>query len=253
MNLDVTFSSNENKYDVDMQIDNAVTVVHDDHALLSNRDAADAHPISAITWLEEALANAASSADVNAAIAEHNKSGDAHADIRKAIEEKTVDLSGYAEKSELEGYLPLTGGTLSGGVIAPNFQTGMDNSAYFQTKKMRGQGDANTYNHAVDWGYAGHDKVDFYEYGGTWNFYQCQGSSIKAARLIGSIGLKGWNGGAVLTGTPTAPTADEGTSTTQIATTEFVMNAIADKVSLEDVQTAIAGALAGLDASGVSY
>ena len=90
-----------------------------------------------------------------------------------------------------EDYLPLTGGTLTGSITAPSFQTGTAESAYFQTKKMRGQGDANTYNHAVDWGYAGHDKVDFYEYGGTWNFYQCQGSSIKAARLIGSIGLKG--------------------------------------------------------------
>lgn len=237
MNFDVTFQTSDTALDVDLQIGSTVAVplVHDDHALLANRDAADAHPISAITGLEEALANAGtgggSSADVKAAIAEHNESGDAHADIRKAIDEKTVDLSGYAEKSELEGYLPLKGGTLSGGVIAPNFQTGMANDAYFQTKKMRGQGGANTYNHAVDWGYAGHDRVDFYEYGGTWNFYQCQGSSIKAARLIGSIGLKGWNGGAVLTGTPTAPTADEGTSTTQIATTEFVMNAIAAALS----------------------
>ena len=234
MNFDVTFQTSDTALDVDLQIGNTVAVplVHDDHALLANRDAADAHPMSAITGLEEALANAGtggggSSTDVTAAIAEHNESSDAHADIRKAIEEKTVDLSGYAEKSELEGYLPLTGGTLSGGVIAPNFQTGTANDAYFQTKKMRGQGDANTYNHAVDWGYAGHDRVDFYEYGGTWNFYQCQGSSIKAARLIGSIKSTGWNGGAVLTGTPTAPTAEAGTSTTQIATTEFVMNAIA--------------------------
>ena len=139
-----------------------------------------------------------------------------------------------------EDYLPLTGGTLTGSVTAPSFQTGTAESAYFQTKKMRGQGDANTYNHAVDWGYAGHDKVDFYEYGGTWNFYQCQGSSIKVARLIGSIGLKGWNGGAVLTGTPTAPTAAEGTSTTQIATTEFVTKTITK--ALED-----------LDASEVKY
>ena len=269
MNLDVTFSSNENNYDVDMQIDNAVTVVHDDHALLSNRDAADAHPMSAITGLEEvhadirkAIEKKISQGDlqggIDTALAQAKSSGEfdgkdgaqgekgadgktpvkgvdywTETDKAEIVEDtkQAVDLSGYAEKSELEGYLPLTGGTLSGGVIAPNFQTGTANDAYFQTKKMRGQGDANTYNHAVDWGYAGHDKVDFYEYGGTWNFYQCQGSSIKAARLIGTIGLKGWNGGAVLTGTPTAPTAEAGTSTTQIATTEFVMNAIAAALS----------------------
>lgn len=41
----------------------------------------------------------------------------------------------------------------------------------------------------------------------------------------------GWNGTAVLTGTPTAPTAEAGTSTTQIATTEFVMTAIANALA----------------------
>ena len=139
-----------------------------------------------------------------------------------------------------EDYLPLTGGTLTGSVTAPSFQTGTDESAYFQTKKMRGQGTDSSYQHAVDWGYAGHDRVDFYEYGGTWNFYQCQSSNKSAARLIGTVGLTGWNGGAVLTGTPTAPTAAEGTSTTQIATTEFVTKTITK--ALED-----------LDASEVKY
>ena len=133
------------------------------------------------------------------------------------------------DKGDIGGtgdYLPLAGGTCTGGVIAPNFQTGTTEAAYFQTKKMRGQGNADTYNHAVDWGYSGHDRVDFYEYGGTWNFYQCQSSSKSAARLIGSVKSTGWNGGAVLTGTPTAPTAAEGTNTTQIATTAFVQAAI---------------------------
>ena len=164
------------------------------------------------------------------------------ADKSEIVEDtkNAIDLSSYAEKTDLDSYLPLKGGTCTGGVTAPNFQTGMDESAYFQTKKMRGQGNASVYNHAVDWGYSGHDQVDFYEYGGTWNFYQCQSSAKSAARLIGSILSTGWNGGAVLTGTPTAPTAAEGTNTTQIATTAFVT-------------TAITNALANLGASEVSY
>ena len=38
--------------------------------------------------------------------------------------------------------------------------------------------------------------------------------------------------GAVLTGTPTAPTADEGTNNDQIATTAFVQNAIEKAIKL---------------------
>ena len=126
-----------------------------------------------------------------------------------------------------EDYLPLTGGTLTGSVTAPSFQTGTSESAYFQTKKMRGQGTASSYQHAVDWGYQGHNQVDFYEYGATWNFYESL--TGQTPTLVGSIKKTGWNGGAVLTGTPTAPTAAEGTNTTQIATTEFVTNAVAKK------------------------
>ncbi len=150
------------------------------------------------------------------------------ADKAEIVEDvnNSIDLSSYAQKTELDGYLPLNGGTCTGGVIAPNFQTGDAESAYFQTKKMRGQGNANNYNHAVDWGYSGHNQVDFYEYGGIFNFHQCKGYLKSNAKLIGSIKTTGWNGGAVLTGTPTAPTAAEGTNSTQIATTEFVQKAI---------------------------
>ncbi len=55
-----------------------------------------------------------------------------------------------------------------------------------------------------------------------------------------NVSATSFNGSAVLTGTPTAPTAADGTSTTQIATTEFVTKAITN-------------ALAGLDASEVKY
>lgn len=54
---------------------------------------------------------------------------------------------------------------------------GTNANSYFQTKKLRGQGDASTYNHAIDFGYSGHDRIDFYEYGGTFNFWANRGST----------------------------------------------------------------------------
>lgn len=46
--------------------------------------------------------------------------------------------------------------------------------------------------------------------------------------LVEKIKLKANSASPALTGTPTAPTAPSGTSTTQIATTEFVMNELGD-------------------------
>lgn len=128
-------------------------------------------------------------------------------------------------------YLPLTGGTVTGGITATNFQTGAGANNYFQCRKFRGDGDANTYYHAIDFGYSGHDSVDFYEYDPSWNFYKCTTGTKSGAVLIGNINGNGWNGGARLTGTPTAPTATAGTNNTQIATTEFVQKAIPTNVS----------------------
>lgn len=55
------------------------------------------------------------------------------------------------------------------------------------------------------------------------------GSSTKPIYWTGSAfsAITSYSGAAALTGTPTAPTAAAGTSTTQIATTEFVTNAVA--------------------------
>lgn len=51
-------------------------------------------------------------------------------------------------------------------------ETGTATSNYFQSRKFRGEGTASTYYHAIDFGYANHDHVDFYEYGGIWNFWK---------------------------------------------------------------------------------
>lgn len=116
-------------------------------------------------------------------------------------------LAGYATKSELSshsqntsnphevtasqvGALPLSGGSLTGNLTAPSFQTGTGNANYFQCRKFRGEGDANTYYHAVDFGYAGHNQVDFYEYGGKYVFHRHQDNDA----IIGEINGNGFVG-----------------------------------------------------------
>lgn len=139
----------------------------------------------------------------------------------------TIETSGGGSGD----YLPLTGGTVTGGITATNFQTGTGAANYFQCRKFRSEGDANSYYHAIDFGYSGHDSVDFYEYDPNWNFYKCTTGTKSGAVLVGNINGNGWNGGARLTGAPTAPTAAVGTNTTQIATTAFVRAAIPTNVS----------------------
>lgn len=140
----------------------------------------------------------------------------------KVITEAIANMGGGGSGS----YLPLTGGTVTGGITATNFQTGTGATNYFQCRKFRGEGDANTYYHAIDFGYSGHDSVDFYEYDPNWNFYKCTTGTKSGAVLVGNINGNGWNGGARLTGAPTTPTAAAGTNNTQIATTAFVQKAI---------------------------
>ena len=65
-----------------------------------------------------------------------------------------------------------SGDTMTGTLVAPIIQTGTETTNYFQSQKFRGQGDASSYYHAVDFGYNGHNQIDFYEYGGTFNFWK---------------------------------------------------------------------------------
>ena len=120
--------------------------------------------------------------------------------------------STYATKSELSshsqntsnphkvtasqvGALPLSGGSLTGNLTAPSFQTGTGDANYFQCKKFRGQGDADSYYHAVDFGYAGHNQVDFYEYGGKYVFHRHQQAAQSSGdTVIGEINGNGFVG-----------------------------------------------------------
>lgn len=148
----------------------------------------------------------------------------------KVVTEAIANMGGSSGN-----YLPLTGGTVTGGITAPNFQTGSAAANYFQCRRFRGEGDASTYYHAIDFGYSGHDSVDFYEYDPNWNFYKCTSGQKSGAVLVGNINGNGWNGGARLTGAPTAPTAAAGTNNTQIATTAFVQKAIGGKANTSDL------------------
>lgn len=119
-------------------------------------------------------------------------------------------------------YLPLAGGTMTGKLTVPQVETGDGNSNFFQCRKFRGEGDANTYYHAIDFGYKNHDQVDFHEYGGKWNFYKNTSGKAGEGSLCGKITTKGWEGDAKLTGSPTAPTPGTSDNSTRIATTAFV-------------------------------
>lgn len=84
----------------------------------------------------------------------------------------------------------------TGKLTAPYIETGSADANYFQSKKFRGEGDASTYYHAIDFGYANHDMVDFYEYGGTWNFYQNK-NKAKGGTLVASIQPDGFHGNLI--------------------------------------------------------
>lgn len=91
-------------------------------------------------------------------------------------------------------YVKKSGDTMTGGLTAPNFQTGTNANNYFQTQKFRGEGDASKYYHAIDFGYTNHNQVDFHEYGGLWNFYKNTAGTANGGTLVASIQSDGFHG-----------------------------------------------------------
>ena len=152
-----------------------------------------------------------------------------------AFVKRAVDAGYLTLHQDISGKVNKSGDTMTGKLSVPQVETGEAASSYFQARKFRGEGNADKYYHAIDFGYANHDQVDFHEYGGRWNFYKNQKGAYNTGVLIGSITTNGWEGSAKLTGTPTAPTAAEGNNSTQIATTAFVKRAVdAAKITVTD-------------------
>ena len=77
---------------------------------------------------------------------------------------------------------------------APYIATGTDKTHYFQSRKFRSEGNADTYYHAIDFGYSGHNQVDFHEYGGIWNFYRNTKGTATDGELVASIKPDGFHG-----------------------------------------------------------
>jgi hypothetical protein len=115
--------------------------------------------------------------------------------------------------SNLDTKVSKAGDTMTGKLSVPYIETGTASANYFQCQKFRGEGDASSYYHAIDFGYYNHNQVDFYEYGATWNFWKGTTTADRAVK-VGAITSTGWNGSAALTGTPTAPTAASNTNST---------------------------------------
>ena len=103
----------------------------------------------------------------------------------------------YAKKTDITALVTtnteqtVTGTKHFNDLTANTLGTGSDANNYFQSQKFRGEGDANTYYHAVDFGYAGHNQVDFYEYGGNYNFYINTQANRDSKQLLFGINPSG--------------------------------------------------------------
>ncbi len=119
-------------------------------------------------------------------------------------------LDGKSNNGHTHSYLPLSGGTLTGEMSAPNLVA----SNYFTTPTMLGEGDLSKYYHRVDFGHSGVNQFDFYEYGGIYNFYQNQQAGKDKAVLLGKITSSGWVGNVVgnVTGNATSATTSSSCS-----------------------------------------
>ena len=141
------------------------------------------------------------------------------------IPSKTSQLtndSGFITDKEFADKVSKSGDTMTGKLTVPQVETGDGNSNFFQCRKFRGEGDANTYYHAIDFGYKNHDQVDFHEYGGKWNFYKNQSGKVNGGVLCGSITSNGWEGRAKLESDSTMVTSQLTENSNVIATTAFV-------------------------------
>lgn len=86
--------------------------------------------------------------------------------------------------------LPISGGTATGTIVAPVLSTGDNDTGYLVARRLRNEGE-NGYNHAIDFGYAGKNSIDFYENGGYYNFYQAANNNKDDSTLLMQIAPDG--------------------------------------------------------------
>lgn len=93
-------------------------------------------------------------------------------------------------KTFIDSKVNKSGDTMTGRLTVPEVAA----TSYFVTPTMVGEGDKTKYYHRIDFGYSGHNNVDFHEYGGVWNFYQNQGGTANSKVLVASIQPDGFHG-----------------------------------------------------------
>lgn len=103
-----------------------------------------------------------------------------------------TDLSAGVQTSlgKADSALPVTGGTATGTIVAPVLSTGDNDTGYLVARRLRNEGE-NGYNHAIDFGYAGKNSIDFYENGGYYNFYQAANNNKDDSTLLMQIAPDG--------------------------------------------------------------
>lgn len=108
---------------------------------------------------------------------------------------RILDSNNYtsycAPAGHTHSYLPLSGGTLSGGLTLAynNLQ------AYLIDNEPSSTTNHGYSHHGLSLGYSGHDYVDWYEYGGAWNFYKSVQGTLTKLCYINTNGIYGavWN------------------------------------------------------------
>lgn len=146
-----------------------------------------------------------------------------------------------ATQTALNGKVSKSGDTMTGTLVVPVVQTGSTDANYFQTRKMRGEGSASTYYHAIDFGYAGHNQVDFYEYGGLWNFYKNTTADGSGKVLVGKISANGWEGNVVGDVTGTASQATTASKATADGSGNNIVDTYATKTALDNKVDKVTG------------
>lgn len=122
-------------------------------------------------------------------------------------------------------YLPLTGGIITGDLKVDGYLLG---------------GSSSSTNHALLLGHTGQDYMNFYEFGGLFQFYQSQSGKNT---LLGKITSNGWEGNVVgnVTGNVTGNLSGNASSATK-ATQDGAGNVITSKYVTIDTTQTISGA-----------